>query len=122
VSLKLTEQPNDTIILTYDRGLLRWQNAAADSVKVMDFAEQFNYFYVDQYLTADNPVFDYKEDFKLIFHVKIQALDASKNLAIKFYRVPDFNAILVNFREDEWGAIPIARAEKFFVEPKQLKK
>ncbi len=122
VRLKIAQPDEDTISLNYEKGLLRWSHAEADSSKVMDYAEQFNYFYVDQYLTADNMVFDYKADFKLKSTVIIQALDATKNLELKFYQVPDFNAILVNFSEDEWGAIPIARAERFFVSNKQLKK
>lgn len=122
VSLKIADSNGDTITLKYEKSLLRWQNSEADTSKVMDYAEQFNYFYVDQYLTAENPVFNYQKQFQLKSTVIIEALDAKESLNLKFYEVPDFNAILVNFQNDEWGAIPIARAEKFFISKEQLKK
>ncbi len=122
VNIKIADSGEDTIKLNYDRRLLRWENEEADSSKVMDYAEQYNYFYVDQYLTSDNKVFEYREDFQLKMTVIINALDNSKNVTLKFYEVPDFNAILVKFREGEWGAMPIARAKKFFINKEQLKK
>lgn len=121
VSLTIKESSGDSIKFSYDEGLLKWNHPQADSVKVMDFVEQFNYFYVDQYLTSENEVFNYRDSFSKKGTIKIEALDASKNLEMTFYTVPDFNAILVQFK-NQWGAIPIARANKFFPEKKSLVK
>ncbi|MBK6266218.1 hypothetical protein JKA74_14325 [Marivirga sp. S37H4] len=122
VSMEILEADGDSLEFKYDEGLIKWPHPQADSVKVMDFVEQFNYFYVDQYLTKDNEVFRYKDDFQLKGKINIEALNSSRSLQMTFYTVPNFNAILVNFKDDEWGAIPIARANKFFPKKENLMK
>lgn len=121
-SLTITKADGDSLQFKYDEGLLKWDNPQADSVKVMNFVEQFNYFYTDQYLTQENEVFNYRDSFEKKGSIKIEALDASKDLKMTFYSVPNFNAILVNFKGDQWGAIPIERANKFFPEKESLMK
>ncbi len=122
VSLEIVLADGDSIKFEYADGLLKWQQPNADSVEVMNFAEQFNYFYVDQYLSKDNEVFEYSDDFQRKGRINIEALNSSKSLEMTFYTVPNFNAILVNFKDDEWGAIPIARANKFFPKKEELMK
>jgi len=119
VSLTLQYPEGGTLFFKYDEGLIKLQNSKnADSVKVMNYIESFNYFYVDQFLDADFEAVQMVDEFSTAGSIHIRALDERKNLNLQFYEHPDFNAILVHINGRQWAGIQQKRFEQYF--PKKI--
>jgi len=115
VNLTLEYPDGDSLFFKYNKGLIKLQNRAnADSVKVMDYIETYNYFFVDQFLPADHEAVEMVGEFTHAGEITINALDENRNLQLNFYSHPNFNAILVNINDEEWAGIQKARYNKYF--------
>jgi hypothetical protein len=115
VSLTLECPDGDSLIFKYDKGLIKLQNRAnTDSVKVMDYIETYNYFFVDQFLPENHEAVQMVSEFASAGKIRIQALDKNRNLKLDFFSHPNFNAILVKINDREWAGIQKARYNKYF--------
>lgn len=123
VSLSLNYPNGDSLYFQYEKGLIKLQNKMqADSVKVMDYVETYNYFYVDQFLPANHEAVQQVADFEPAGSIIIEALDKQKNLKMAFYSHPDFNAILVHINNKDWAGIQKNRFLQYFPVPDQFLK
>jgi hypothetical protein len=115
VSLSLEYANGDSLYFQYEKGLIKLQNkTSADSVKVMDYIETYNYFYVDQFLPATHEAVRKVKDFDVAGSITIEALDTQKRLKMEFFTHPEFNAILVLINGKDWAGIQKNRYEKYF--------
>ncbi len=76
----------DSLFFKYEKGLIKLQNAPnADSVKVMDYIETFNYFYVDQFLPPNHEAIQLFDEFIPAGNITIQALNEQQHLSMQFF-------------------------------------
>jgi len=123
VSLTLEYPDGDSLFFKYDKGLIKLQNRAnTDSVKVMDYIETYNYFFVDQFLPENHEAVQMVSEFATAGKIRIQALDQNRNLKLDFFSHPNFNAILVKINNEEWAGIQKARYNKYFPNSAQFLK
>lgn len=120
VSLTIDRPNQKELVFKYEDQLLRLQNEKADTAKVMNFVERFNYFFVDQFLPSDHIALEKKESFQEAGSITIIALDDKENLDLKLFKNPDFNAYLVHINDNEWAAIRNERMEKIWIELEKL--
>jgi hypothetical protein len=117
VSLSLQYANGDSLYFQYEKGLVKLQNRTnADSVKVMDYIETYNYFYVDQYLPATHEAVRKVKGFDVAGSITIKALDTQKDLKMEFFTHPEFNAVLVRINGKDWAGIQKNRFTKYFPE------
>ena len=121
--MEVTYPNGESIQYAYEKGLIKMQQAPqADSVKVMDYVEQFSYFYVDQFLGEQHPAVQQLDNFKQAGNIQINTLDESRDLQLQFYINPDFNASLVQINGKEWGAVQLKRYEQLFAPKASMQK